>query len=202
MLKRIHQLFSALGCLRRSGPDRRTERPRHARCRMPVLARLSDCRRGATAVEFALIAVPFMMSFFAFIEIGIVFLAQEELQTATTEAARLIMTGQAQTQNLTASQFQQKVCANAVAMFNCSGIYVNVQKFSSFSGMSMLNPLQNGTFNSANLTYNSGNPGDIVLVQVFYQWPVVTALLGFNLSNMNGSNRLLVATAVFRNEPY
>ncbi|MGH6827310.1 MAG: TadE/TadG family type IV pilus assembly protein, partial [Rhizomicrobium sp.] len=112
------------------------------------------------------------------------------------------MTGQAQDQNLSASQFQQNVCANAAALFSCSGLYVNVQTFGSFSGMTQMSPLRAGQFNAGSMNYNMGGPGDIVLLQVFYQWPVVLGPLGFNLSNMSGNNRLLVGTAVFRNEPY
>ncbi len=102
---------------------------------------------------------------------------------------------------MTATQFQQNVCANATVL-SCSNIYVNVQTFATFGGISQLNPVQNGNFNGSLLNYNTGTPGDILLVQVFYQLPVVTAPLGFNISNMNGNARLLVATAVFRNEPY
>jgi hypothetical protein len=39
-------------------------------------------------------------------------------------------------------------------------------------------------------------------VSFYYQWPVYVSLLSNNLSNQNGKNRLLVATSVFRNEPY
>jgi len=157
---------------------------------------------GATAVEFALVAAPFIALLIAILETCLVFLAQEVLQTATSQAARLIMTGQAQTQNMTATQFKQQVCNDTAALFSCAGIYVNVQTFTSFGGMTPLNPLQSGNFNSASMNYSMGAPGDIVLVQVFYQWPVNLGPLGFSLSNMNGNNRLLVATAVFRNEPY
>jgi len=38
-------------------------------------------------------------------------------------------------------------------------------------------------------------------VQLYYQWPIFVSLLGSNLANL-GSDRLLVATSVFRNEPY
>jgi len=158
--------------------------------------------RGATAVEFALVATPFIALLIAILETCLVFFAQEVLQTATTQAARLIMTGQAQSQNLTASQYQTDVCNYASGIFSCSGLYVNVQTFSSFSSMTQLNPLQNGNFNSNVMNYSLGGPGDIVLVQVFYQWPIILGPLGFNLSNMNGTSRLLVGTAVFRNEPY
>jgi Flp pilus assembly protein TadG len=156
---------------------------------------------GNAAVEFALVAAPFLALLMAILETALVFFAQQVLQTATTQASRLIMTGQAQSGAMTASQFQQAVCNDAVVIFTCSGIYVNVQTFSSFSSVSQMNPISNGTFNTT-MNYNIGTQGDIELVQVFYQWPVYTAPLGFSLSNMNGNSRLLVATAVFRNEPY
>lgn len=156
---------------------------------------------GVAAVEFALIAIPFFALLLAIFEIAFVILAQQVLQTAVTKSARLIMTGQAQTQSMTATQFQQNVCAN-VTILSCGSVYVNVQKFTSFSTISPLNPLQSGNFNSGSLSYNTGTPGDIMLVQVFYQLPVFVTPLGLNLSNMNGNMRLLVATAVFRNEPY
>ena len=65
-----------------------------------------------------------------------------------------------------------------------------------------LNPLQNGVFNSALVQYDAGGPGDIVLVQVFYQWPLVLGPLSFSLANTASGTRLMIGTAVFRNEPY
>ena len=118
------------------------------------------------------------------------------------DAARLIMTGQAQIQNMSQAQFQQAVCARAVAMFSCPGLYVNVQTFQSFSGVSLLDPLQNGNFNANALNYNLGGPGSIVMLQVFYEWPIPTNIGGIGLANMSGNNRLMMATAVFRSEPY
>ncbi|HEX4118032.1 MAG TPA: TadE/TadG family type IV pilus assembly protein [Rhizomicrobium sp.] len=166
------------------------------------LRRFTACAGAATAVEFALVAAPFCALLIAILQTALVFLAQQVLQTATTEGARLVMTGQAQTQKLTAAQFQQDVCGFASALFTCSNIYVNVQTFTSFSGMTQTSPLQNGQFQSADMNFGTGGPGDVVLMQVFYQWPIVLGPLGFNLSNMSGNNRLLVGTAVFRNEPY
>ena len=36
----------------------------------------------------------------------------------------------------------------------------------------------------------------------FYQWPMFVTGLGYNISNLSGTKRLLTATAAFRNEPY
>ena len=66
----------------------------------------------------------------------------------------------------------------------------------------MQSPIDAGGNFVNDFTYNPGGPGDIVVVRLFYQWPVYVALLGFDLHNMNGDKRLLVATAAFRNEPY
>jgi len=164
--------------------------------------RFLKSKNGNALIEFALIGPPFVALLMAILETALIFLAQQFLQSATTQTSRLIMTGQAQTQAMTAAQFQQAVCANGVALFTCAGLYVNVQKFSSFGGVSMLNPLSGGNFNAASMKFSTGSPGDIMLVQVFYQWPVYLAPLGFDISNMKGNMRLLVGTAVFRNEPY
>jgi len=41
-----------------------------------------------------------------------------------------------------------------------------------------------------------------VVVTLYYQWPIYVSLLGSNLANLSSGSRLLVATSVFRNEPY
>jgi hypothetical protein len=53
-----------------------------------------------------------------------------------------------------------------------------------------------------NMQYSPGGPCDIVVVRLFYKWPLFVTGLGFNIANMSGSQRLLAATAAFRNEPY
>jgi len=164
--------------------------------------RLARCNSGSAAAEFALLAVPVFGLTFLVLNTGLVFLAQQSLQTATTQTARLIMTGQAQQQGLTGSQFQQQVCANLGALFDCTGLAVNVQTFSSFSAVTMMNPVQNGTYSKANMGFTPGAAGDIVVVQVFYQWPLWGTGLGYDFSNISGGYYLVMATAAFRNEPY
>jgi Flp pilus assembly protein TadG len=167
-----------------------------------VFRKLVQSEVGATAVEFALIAPAFFALLFALFEVGLILFMQQALQTATAQAARLIFTGQAASQNMTAAQFQQQVCNNGGNVFNCANLYVAVQSFASFGSATMWNPVQNGNFNPGNnLPYSLGTPGSIELVQVYYEWPVFLGPLGLNLSNMNGNIHLLVASAAFRNEP-
>lgn len=159
---------------------------------------------GATAVEFALVAAPFMAMLMALFQTALVFFASRVLDETTEEASRYIMTGQAQQSSMSQSGFKNWVCTQTFALFNCSNFMINVQAYSSFSGASTTTPTltydANGNVNNT-WGYNIGNPGDTVVVQVMYQWPVVLGPLGFNLSNLGNGNRLLVSTAVFKNEP-
>ncbi len=50
--------------------------------------------------------------------------------------------------------------------------------------------------------YSPGASGDIVVVRLFYEWPIFVTGLGYKLSNLASDKRLLVATAAFKNEPY
>jgi Flp pilus assembly protein TadG len=158
---------------------------------------------GAAAVEFGLVAAPFLALLFAIMETAIIFFAGQALETAVADSARLIMTGQAQTQGFDQAKFKQQVCAKIYGLFNCNaGVYVDVKTFSTFGKVVMPSPIdQNGNFVN-NFTYQPGGPGEIVVVRIMYQWPVYVSLLGFNLSDIAGGKRLLVATAAFRNEPY
>jgi Flp pilus assembly protein TadG len=158
---------------------------------------------GAAAVEFALVAAPFLALVFAIMETAIVFFAGQALETAVADSSRLIMTSQAQDQGMSPTQFKDAVCARIYGLFNCqSGVYVDVKKFSSFADITMPNPVDaNGNFQG--LGYDPGKRGDIIVVRLFYQYPVYVSLLGYgaSMSDVVGGKRLLAATAAFRNEP-
>jgi len=175
-----------------------------------IIARLM-CPRGflrradaAAAVEFALVAAPLIALIAAIFQVGLIIYATQSLQTATAAATRLILTGQAQTQNMTASQFGQAVCDNAT-LFTCSGLMVDVRTYSSFVGSDTSAPALSydagGNVTNA-WQYNPGGPGDVVVARVMYQWPVFMGPLGLNLANLNNGHRLLMATSAFKNEPY
>jgi Flp pilus assembly protein TadG len=163
------------------------------------------CKKGAAAVEFALVAAPFLAMFVAILQTALVFFASRILDETVEQASRHILTGQAQTAGMTQSQFANYVCQNTYALFNCNNFMINVQKYSSFASANTSTPTL--TFDSQGAVTNQwswspGNPGDIVIVQLMYQWPVMLGPLGFNLANLANGNRLLVSTVAFKNEPY
>ena len=118
-------------------------------------------------------------------------------------AARLIQTGQAQNGSYTAAQFKTDVCSRITTMFNCvGGLTVDVQSYPSFGAVNVASPIDaSKNFTNPN-NYKPGGPGDIVVVRLFYQWPIVVTKFHYDISNLSGSKRLLSATASFQNEPY
>jgi Flp pilus assembly protein TadG len=170
-----------------------------------ALRRFRRNRRGSAAVEFALVAPVFFALLFAIIETAIVFFAGQVLETVTQDSARMIFTGQAQTAAYTQADFKNVVVCGPLinVLFDCTnGIYVDVQSYSAFSNVTITDPIDAGKNFVNNMKYCPGNAGDIVVVRLFYQWPLFVTGLGYNIANLSGSKRLLTGTAAFRNEPF
>jgi Flp pilus assembly protein TadG len=180
-----------------------------------LLRRFRRNRNASAAVEFALVAPVFFALLFAIIETAIVFFASQVLETMTQDSARVLMTGQAQNGLVpicgvsgqaaacTQPTFNNYVCSQIPALFTCSGIYIDVENTPAFSSLAFSNPIDgSGNLITSNMQYSPGVACSIVVVRLFYQWPLFVTGLGYNIANLAGSKRLLTATAVFRNEPY
>ncbi len=159
---------------------------------------------GATAVEFAMISIPFLALLFAIFELGAMFMASSAIDAAVEQAARQIRTGQLQAgANNSAAGFKTLVC-NGVSWISSTDCQANlsldVRTFSSFSSISVSTPVSNGAIDQSQIGFNAGGSCDIVLVRAFYPWTLITPTLEPGLPNLNASQRLLTATVAFRNE--
>ena len=180
-----------------------------------ALRRFRGNRRGSAAVEFALVAPIFFALLFAIIETALMFFAGQVLETITQNSARAILTGQAQAQggSVAACQtvanvvsacdqttFKAYVCTQIPALFDCSKLYVDVVSTSSFGALNLTSYGDSCTFNPTGMQYSAGASGQVVVVRLFYQWPLIVTGLGYNIGCNN--KRLMVATAAFKNEPF
>jgi len=158
---------------------------------------------GATAVEFALIA-PLMLSILlGILQVAVVWFAKTELFSGTQAAARLVLTGQTTSTYNTQAKFLSALCGNLPVIFQCSDIMINLAPQASISSVNTGTPTL--TYNSSgavtnSFSYNTGGYGDVMVLQVMYQFPVIAAPL-FNFSTQANGNLLLIATVVFQNEP-
>lgn len=167
------------------------------------LARLWRDRRGATALEFALVALPFFSLMLAIFETTAVFFATSTLENAVSDAARQIRTGQVQSANMTGIQFKALICAKTVPLLACDeNLTVDVRSFANFQAVNFPAPLDANKNFQIQPQFTPGQAGDIVLVRVFYTWKVVTPLIGATLANMVDNKRLISTATAFRNEPF
>lgn len=165
--------------------------------------RFRKAREGTTAVEFGFVAGPFFLLLFALIEVGLMFLATFTLENAVAEASRLIRTGQAQGSGFSEGQFKTEVCNNVYALFDCSGgLIVDVRKFDNFTSVNVPDAIDGDGNLTGGFQYDPGDGGDIVVVRIFYEWGLLADLPVLDLGNLGNGNRLLSATAAFRNEPF
>ena len=189
----------------RDGLSIGTARLKRARLlRIKTIRRFAKGEDGIAAVEFGMVAAPFLALMFAILETALVFFANQTLETAVADSARLIMTGQAQSSGFTQQQFKDAVCAKILGLFDCAGgIQIDVKTYTGFAAVSTANPVDsNGNLQTSSFGFQPGNACDIIVVRLMYQWPVYVSLLGFNLADLAGNKRLLMATAAFRNEPF
>lgn len=170
--------------------------------------RVAPAERGSVAVEFALLAVPFLGIVYGIFETSLVHMTGQVLQTAVTDASRMIMTGQAQTASppWTAADFKNQVCSKVTVFFNCQNdLQVDVQVFNTFTSATVTQPPINPVTNTLDTTafgFNTGAPNSIVVVRAVVAYPIVVPIIGKSMVNLAGNKLLIMATAAFKNEPY
>jgi Flp pilus assembly protein TadG len=162
-------------------------------------------RSGHAAVEFGLVALPFFMLLLGLGELGLIGFAQTSLDHSATEVARQIRTGQSQMAGQSYSQMKQMLCDEMTSLvsLDCdANLFLDVDTFASFVTVSNTSPLSGGSLNQGGFGYNPGVSSSIVVVRAYYRWHVLTPIFQEVFANMNGGDRLLVSTLMFRNEPY
>lgn len=173
-----------------------------------VPRRIRRDERGAAAVEFALVAMPFFLLLGAIIETALLFLADQILETAVNDAARLIRTGQATDTSggakaYTHAEFDKQVCNRLYILFDCAYLSTDVRTYTTFGAASYTVPMDSkNNLDLTKLAYNAGASSGIVVVRAYYQYPLFFANLGLGLATLGNGKHLMTAVTAFRNEPY
>jgi Flp pilus assembly protein TadG len=174
-----------------------------ARGARAMLARALGDRTGSTAVEFALVAPIFVGLAMATLQSAVIWFAKTELQAATETAARLVFTRQSATYASQAT-FQTQLCNNLPALINCNNVVITLTPQVSISAVSTSPPpltySASGALTNTGTTFSPGVNGQVMVLQVFYQLPVVAGPL-FDFATQPNGTLQLVSTVVFQNEP-
>lgn len=183
----------------------------------PRIAGFPSAREGATAVEFALIGLPFFLLIAAITETALAFFAGQVLDNAVSGAARQLYTGQFQaaraadpppppdttTQQVALRAFKDAICASRVAIFSCSTIKVDVLVLADGASFTPASPVDAGARSwrsDFGTQYQKPGPSQIVVVQAAAEFPVFFGFL--NPHTLANGRRVLQSTVAFRTEPF
>ncbi len=175
------------------------------RRRARIISHFRGAEGAATAVEFALIAPPFLATLIGIFEVALYLFAQQALQTAAIEAGRYYMTGQGQNSSMSQTTLINDICPLISALMTCGNVMVDMQAYSSFSGASTSAPTLTYDASGAvtnNWQFNSGTPGQVMVVRLIYQWPIVGTPLGSVLPSLGNGKTEIMGVSAFRVEPY
>lgn len=185
-----------------------------------VLRRFRRNKEGATAIEFALVAAPFLAFLLQTIEVAFVYGGTVSLEHALEKSARKIRVGSALT---SIDDFKNDICSHVVLLSDCSSkLIVDVRTIGSLGGASGGNNVMSGyTDAGGDLLdpgtspdqYDVGVGGSDIMVNVFYKWDIIAQLPIFlnwkdggyavsPLANQGDGSRVMSATVVFKNEPF
>lgn len=176
-------------------------------------------QRGSTAVEFALLAIPFLGLLCAIIETGLVLLVGSTINNVTEKVARTIQTGQAQQAGVTTADAlrSQFVCPATGSGFlpsfiPCSALIIDVRTVTNYADADVTSPFYN---DPANLKFCLGGAGALVVVRVAFAMPVFLPMLASATNNTFGPTtsglvnniqghpgwmHLLLGSTLFQNE--
>jgi Flp pilus assembly protein TadG len=154
---------------------------------------------GATAVEFALIALPFFGLLFAIVQTSVVMFANQALQTMVSNASRKVMTGEMQTKDF--KYFKSTLCnQKRDIIFDCTKLKVQVKSFDNFASANPKDFVTPDCFDSKKTApdscFDAGAAKKVVIVRATYVWP-----FGVSFEDKD-FKQTLVGVSAFRAEPY
>lgn len=168
------------------------------------IRRFGRNENGATAVEFAVIALPFFALLYGILQVSLLYMAQEVLETGVYEAARLVRTGQVQAGGMDEDDIRKAICGNTSGLVpDCEDdLVLDVRSFRTFQAVSLPPPLDSKGELNESTSFSPGAGGEVVIFRAFYAYslPIPDGVTG--LANMSDGRRLLAASASFRNEPF
>jgi Flp pilus assembly protein TadG len=193
--------------------------------RMLSLIRLRRDREGAAALEFALLAVPFLLMIFAIFETFFAFAGEQLLANAVETMSRKIRTGeitfgQGRPTDVTEAEFRQLFCEEISILNMCSAteptnpekLYLDIRQFSSFADMPREVPkISTDKYSDLDTTEFGFSPGGAEsrnMLRAYYRWQIMTDLMRPYITNLRPAGKpmptdfLIVQTAAFQNEDY
>lgn len=168
------------------------------------LKRLFKEKKGAAAIEFAMLILPFSLAIFMIMEVALLFFVDSSLDSALHKTSRSVRVGTAQDASNTwdLAKFKSELCSNMAYYFDCSSsLLVTSTVVSDLTTVSHTDPVVDGELNVTE-GFDPGEADDYVLIQAFIPWEPVLPMFGIVSDKLNDGRYILSAAVLFKNEPF
>ena len=168
-----------------------------------LLKKFIKNKEGTTAVEFSLLAIPYVFLSLGIIEMSIMYASASLLEGATSSASRMIRTGSLQQSQAGNPEdlFRERVCDIATGLIECDNVVVEVVRLNGFSDFDNYAVQFDGDGNPTSRGFDAGGSSDQILVRTIYTYEMMTPFIGPLLAGADNS-RTFISTIVLQTEPY
>ncbi|MBL4871246.1 MAG: pilus assembly protein [Robiginitomaculum sp.] len=179
--------------------------------------------QGTTAIEFAILGVPFLALLFGIVELAMIFFISSTTQHALESSAREIRTGELLGAGQGLAELKTNICTEMTTVGDCDNLRIdivstNTGKFTDLSLATSPTPtVCTGTAQEISdcedaaaaaapvmpadvWTCTSG--GDVVMIRIQYVHTLSVPSALTKLANSTGNTRIISHTTAFKNEPF
>ena len=168
-----------------------------------IFLRFLRAGEGATAIEFGIVMMPFMLLLFAIIETVMMLWTNAVLEEAVSEVSRTLLTGQSQAlyAGANAANFRTNICNYAPGFIDCDRLSVDVKTYSNFLDASTGSSFA-GVIDTSSFAYRQPQPGNIVVVRGVLKYRAFLSQWSDAFAETKDGAPALVTATVFQTEPY
>ncbi len=152
------------------------------------------CKRGVTAVEFALIAPVFFMIMMGIVEVSLVMLTQHLMDNTMFNASRTAKTGYTEDGKTQLDTVVQQVTTELGSLAPLIDVSKISFSYASYGSLTDINQPEAGQ-------QNLGTAQQVVVFTLTYPWHFFTPIIGNIMGDAN-RDMTLTSKIVVRNEPY
>lgn len=169
-----------------------------------LLKRFAKDRRGSTAVEFVLLAGPFIALVFAIIESSVSFAAHQVTANAVEDLARDLRTNTLKQADATPATVRDYICnkMDILVASGCPELYIDLKTYAKYGDVPVTIPIAGDDLNTSGFAIAPGGAKTINQLRVFYKWPYYTDFISAKLAELPDGKTLIYATTTWQNEPF
>ena len=161
-----------------------------------VLRQFRRARRGAAALEFALVSMPLVMLLIGIMSFSYAFFLQFALDFSLQQAVRQIQIGNVAGSTASTAFVASVMCPIFSQFASCTGLLVSVQQVPDYLAAyaTITSPVQTTTF-------CTGQPGTLMFARASYQAPVwATFMVSVLATSPSSTGQNIVSAVAFANE--